>query len=145
MNRALTLIAAPALLSGCLSYTPMYKVGATVQESNVARAQCNTYAAQTVPPMIIEDWWPVRDGQGRVIGHRYEVFDANEGRRNATVRSCLEQQGFERVSIPMCKTEQIDGRSFRPLTVSPPITPGICAIRQTDGSRVLIDLSKPAG
>lgn len=143
MKPALALLAAPVLLSGCLQYTPMYKVGATVRESNVARAQCNSYAAQTVPPMIIQDWWPVTDGQGRVIGHRYEVFDANEGRRNATVRTCLEQQGFARVTIPMCKAEQIEGRNYRPLTVSPPITPDICAVRQSDGSRVLIDLSKP--
>ena len=105
------LIASCALigLSGCLEYTPMYKVGASTQESNVTRAQCNTYAAQTVPPMIIQDWIPVFGANGRVVGHRLETYDANEGRRNTTVKNCMSEQGFDRVSIPYCTDDQLAG------------------------------------
>jgi len=139
------LIASCALigLSGCLEYTPMYKVGASTQESNVTRAQCNTYAAQTVPPMIIQDWIPVFGANGRVVGHRLETYDANEGRRNTTVKNCMSEQGFDRVSIPYCTDDQLAGKSYAPLKNSPPLTGSICAIRQKDGGRVLIDLSKP--
>lgn len=132
-------------LAGCLEYTPMYKVGATNQENNVTRAQCNTYAANTVPIVIIRDVYPVYDSSGRIITYRHEVYDMNEGRRHTVVRECLQGQGFERVTIPYCKDEQIAGRSYKPLTNSPPITGSICAVRQPDGSRVLIDLNKPAG
>lgn len=135
---ALTMLA----LTGC-EYTPMYKVGASTQESNVTRAQCNTYAANTVPPHIVTDWYPIFDNKGRVVGHRPETYDINEGRRHTEVRNCMQQQGFARVSIPYCKKEQIEGREFRPLTNSPPITDSICAIRQSGGKRVLVDLNQP--
>lgn len=136
-------LAALTVLAGCLEYTPLYKVGATTQETNVTRAQCNTLAANTVPPMIIQDWVPIYGANGRVIGHRIEVYDANEGRRHSTVQKCMEQQGFSRVSIPYCSDDQIAGRSFRPLTKSPQLTESICAIRQPDRGRVLIDLNQP--
>lgn len=145
MKRILVSTALVSLLGGCLEYTPMYKVGATTQETNVTRAQCNTYAVNTVPPMIIRDWIPIYNSEGRIVGHHYEVYDANEGRRRTEQRQCMERAGFARVSIPMCTEAQLAGRSFRPLTTSPPLTESICAVRQEGGNRVLIDLNKPVG
>ena len=130
-------------LAGCLEYTPMYKIGADTQETNVTRGQCNTYAANTVPPMIIQDWIPIYGANGRIVGHRVEYYDANEGRRHSTVQKCMEEQGFQRVSIPFCTDDQMAGRAYRPITNSPPLTGSICAVKQPGGGRVLIDLSKP--
>ena len=145
MKRLTFSIFATFLVTGCLEYTPMYKVGATTQETNVTRAQCNTYAANTVPVMLITDWIPIYGADGRIIGHRTEVYDANEGRRYSEQQRCMEREGFARVSIPYCKDEDLAGRSFKPLTTSPPITDSICAIRQQGGGRVIVDLNKPAG
>lgn len=144
MKRAIIPLCAITVLAGCLEYTPMYKVGATTQETNVTRAQCNTFAANTVPVIMVTDWIPIYGADGRIIGHRTEVYDANEGRRYSEQRRCMEQQGYSRVSIPYCKDEDLAGRSYRPLTTSPPLTSSICAIRQDGGRRVLIDLNKPA-
>ena len=143
MKRLSLSFVALASLSACLDYTPMYKVGASTQEANVTRAQCNTYAANTVPPMIINDLIPIFGADGRVIGYRNEIYDANEGRRNSAVQRCMEQQGYSRVSIPYCPKEALEGRNYRPLTTSPPLGPSICAVRQSGGSRVLVDLNKP--
>ena len=143
MKRLFPILLAASVLTGCLEYTPMYKVGATTQETNVTRAQCNTYAANTVPVLLVTDWIPIFGADGRVIGHRTEVYDANEGRRYSEQQRCMERAGFSRVSIPYCKDEDIAGRSYRPLTTSPPLTGSICAIRQDGGGRVLIDLNKP--
>lgn len=145
MKRVLIPLVASATLAGCLEYTPMYKVGATQHETNVTRAQCNTYAANTVPPMIIRDWIPIFGPNGEIVGQRVEYYDANEGRRHSTVQKCMEQQGFQRVKIPYCKEDQMAGRSYKPLTRSPQLTPSICAVKQPDGGRVLIDLNKPSG
>ncbi|WP_299350509.1 hypothetical protein [uncultured Shimia sp.] len=144
MKRPLSILAISAMLTGCLEYTPMYKVGATTQETNVTRAQCNTFAANTVPVIIVRDWIPIFGANGRVVGGYYETYDANEGRRFSVQRQCMEQQGYERVSIPYCKEEQIAGRGYKPLTTSPPIGPSICAVKQDGGGRVLIDLNQPA-
>lgn len=143
MKRLTLSVVALAGLAGCLEYTPMYKVGVSTQEANVTRAQCNTYAANTVPPMIIQDWVPIYGANGKIVGHRVEYYDANEGRRHSTVQKCMEQQGYQRVSIPYCTDDQIAGRSYRPLTTSPQLTGSICAIKQPEGGRVLIDLNKP--
>ena len=145
MNRLYVTLISVSALAGCLEYTPMYTVGVTTQEANVTRAQCNTYAANTVPVMLITDWIPIYGANGRIIGHRTEGYDANEGRRYSEQQRCMEREGFERVSIPYCKDEDLAGRSYRPLTTSPPLTGSICAVRQEGGKRVLIDLNKPAG
>lgn len=145
MRHLLLLIAALTGLAGCLEYTPMYKVGVTPHESNVAQAQCNTFAANTVPILLVRDVIPVYDSNGNVVSYIHEVYDANEGRRHSVVKQCLTDQGFERVTIPYCSDEQLAGKTYRPLTTNPPITDSICAIRQPGGNRVLIDLTKPAG
>lgn len=145
MKRAIPALFAITALGGCLEYTPMYKVGATTHETNVTRAQCNTFAANSVPVMLVTDWIPIYGANGRIVGHRTEVYDANEGRRYSEQQHCMEREGYSRVSIPYCKDEDIAGRSYRPLTTSPPLTGSICAIRQQGGGRVIVDLNKPAG
>ncbi|MEP2530516.1 hypothetical protein [Shimia sp.] len=130
-------------LVGCLEYTPLYKVGTTELEANVTRAQCNTFAANTVPPLIVTDWIPVYNREGRIVGSRTEVYDANEGKRHTAVRTCMESQGFRRVSIPYCPKEYLETNNYRALTKAPQLTPSICAVRQSGGKKVLIDLNNP--
>lgn len=145
MKRLIPALALATALGGCLEYTPMYKVGVTTQEANVIRAQCNTYAANTVPVIMVRDWVPIYGANGQIVSGYWEVYDANEGRRHSEQKRCMEEAGFQRVSIPYCKDEQLAGRSYKPLTTSPPLTSSICAVRQEGGGRVLIDLSKPSG
>ncbi|WP_435136661.1 hypothetical protein [Pseudopelagicola sp. nBUS_19] len=130
-----------SVLAAC-EYTPMYKVGASEQETNVTQAQCNTFAANTVPPMIITDRYPVYDNRDQIVGYRSEVYDVNEGRRHTAVRTCMQEQGFSRINIPYCKNEQLKGRDFTALQQSPPITDSVCAVRQPSGNHVLIDLNQ---
>ncbi|MDO6522383.1 hypothetical protein Q4578_12345 [Shimia thalassica] len=130
-------------LVSCTEYSQMYKVGASTTQTNVDQAQCNTFAAQTVPPMIINDWIPIFDSRGRVVGHRVESYDANEGRRYSAVNSCMTERGYQRTTIPYCKPEDIKGKSFAPLSNSPAITPSICAVKQDGGGKILVDLTKP--
>ncbi len=143
MKQIILSFIAIASLSGCLKYTPMYKVGATQQESRITQAQCHNFAAETVPVLLIHESFPIYDDQGKLIGFTHEVFDANEGRRHSVAKNCMLSEGYQRVSIPYCEDEQIAGRNYTPLTILPPLTENICAIRQRGGSRVLIDLSKP--
>ncbi|PSL17339.1 membrane lipoprotein lipid attachment site-containing protein [Shimia abyssi] len=142
MKKTVFFLTTLAVLTGC-EYTPMYKEGATPQETNVTQAQCNTFAANTVPPHIVTDWYPIYGANGQVIGSRPETYDINEGRRHTAVKNCMQEQGFTRASIPYCPKDALETNEYRPLPKSPPLTDTICAVRQSDGSRVLIDLSKP--
>lgn len=129
-------------LIGCTEFSTMYQPGKTKTERNVDQAQCNRFATDTNPPHIVTDWVPIFDSEGRYRGQRPESYDINEGRRHTAARNCMLEKGYQRVTIPYCKDEQIAGRSFAPIEVAPQITPNICGIR-TDNGRVLIDLSKP--
>ncbi|MEQ9693325.1 hypothetical protein [Shimia sp. SDUM112013] len=132
-----------AVLAGCTEYSQFYKVGASSTQTNSDQAHCNTFAAQTVPPMIITDWRPIFDSRGRIVGQIPETYDVNEGRRYSVANQCMVDRGYQKTTIPYCKSEDIEGKSYAPLTNSPPITPSICAIRQDGGRKVLVDLNKP--
>ena len=130
-------------LAGCTEFSTFYQVGKTKTDRNVDQAQCNRIAADSFPPNIVTDWWPIYNAEGRIVGSRPETYDINEGRRYSAARECMVSRGYERVTIPFCKDEQVAGRSFAPIRVAPELTPNICGLRTEDGKRVLIDLSKP--
>ncbi|CUH53557.1 hypothetical protein J7382_05015 [Shimia sp. R11_0] len=130
-------------LSGCTEFKTFYKVGQTKTDLNVDQAQCNRAAADAYPPRIVTDWWPIYDSKGRVVSQRMEQYDINEGPRYTAARNCMVEKGYERVTIPYCKDEQLAGRNYAKIEVAPELTPSICGLRTEGGGRVLIDLSKP--
>ncbi len=136
-------LTASLILAGCTEYSTQYRVGNTKTETNVDQAACNRFAADTVPIYLVTDWIPRYGKDGRIIGHRVETYDINEGRRHTAVRECMAELGYQRVSIPFCKSKDVEGKSFAPITGSPPLTPTMCGLRQEGGQRVLVDLSQP--
>ncbi|WP_372885443.1 hypothetical protein [Shimia sp.] len=145
MTRHLLPLIALAALAGCLDYTPMYKVGAPLAATESVRAQCTADATLEFPVNLIREVEPIFDDDGNVIGYSTTVFDINEGRRVSAARACMQAQGYQRVTIPYCEDAQIAGRAYRPLTIAPPLSDSICALRQPGGQRALIDLGRPAG
>lgn len=131
------------VLSGCTQFGTYYKEGVTKSELNIDRGQCNSAAAAAYPPRIVTDWWPIYDGNGRIVGQRPEQYDINEGARHSAVRSCMAEKGYEKVQIPYCKDEQLGENHYAKIEVAPELSPSICGLRTEDGGRVLIDLSKP--
>lgn len=130
-------------LTACTEFTTFYQPGKTKTDRNVDQAQCNRSAADQYPPRIITEWWPVYNSEGRFLGHRFEQFDQNEGARHTAARACMTERGYQRVKIPYCKDEQIEGRQFAKIEAAPAFSPSICGIRTKGSDPVLIDLSKP--
>ncbi|GAA6178918.1 hypothetical protein NBRC116594_03560 [Shimia sp. NS0008-38b] len=130
-------------LGSCTEFSTLYQVGKTKTERNVDQAQCNRFAADNYPPRIVTEWWPIYDSKGRVVSRRAEQYDTNEGPRYTAARNCMTERGYERVSIPYCKDEQLAGRNYAKVEVAPELGPSICGLRTEGGGRVLVDLSKP--
>ncbi len=130
-------------LSSCTEFTTFYQPGMTKTQRNVDQAQCNRVASDRFPPYIVTDWYPIYNSDGRIIGHRPEQYDVNAGKRYTEARNCMTERGYQRVTIPYCKDEQLAGRNYAPIQVAPELSDNICGLRTEGNNRVLIDLSKP--
>ncbi|MDV4144144.1 MULTISPECIES: hypothetical protein [Shimia] len=136
------------LAGACVNMNTYYKTGTTMEAISKDDLACARQADIDVPPRIIVENHPVygpppKPGAPPVLLYwRTEYIDINEGRRARAKALCMAEAGYDRVSIPYCTDEQIDGRAFRPLAKTPPLDGSICAVRR-DGKRLLIDLDKP--
>ncbi|MCW8842018.1 MAG: hypothetical protein OQK00_01245 [Rhodobacteraceae bacterium] len=128
--------------------TTYYKTGTTLDAISKAELACARQADIDVPPRIIVQTYPIygpppKPGRPPVIRYwKTDYIDLNEARRARAKAHCMTQAGYDRVSIPYCTDDQINGQSFRPLSKTPPLDGSICAVRR-DGQRLLIDLDKP--
>lgn len=142
------------LVAGCTSssYRAYIKPGAGVERVNRDRAACDVEANRLFPSANFPNTYPYGTlgyyggGWGGGWGYGIGVVhttDVNAGMRNQHRDQCMRLKGYEPYTFPNCTTEQLAGRSYKPLTRSPKPSESICAVSLEGGGRALVDLSKP--
>ncbi|SEO29602.1 hypothetical protein SAMN04490248_103207 [Salinihabitans flavidus] len=128
-------------LCGCLGYSTYYKPGTPLREAETLETECEVSALRKAPVQIVRDVTPIygkdKKGRTRIIGYDYDEYDVNAGLRARVTRQCMQRQGFERVSIPVCDSEALDARGYSVVRGTPPLDESICTMRTKQG-RVLL-------
>lgn len=148
---------APALLFcffliGCLPVSTYYAEGVSVAKRDRDDLECDVAALRDAPvanqtrqsaPIYV----PSRscDRRGRcyrrggywVPGDIYTV-DVNAGLRNRIKAQCMADRGYRPVEIPACPLAVANAAPAGATTVLPRLGPQSCAIRNDDGSLLIV-------
>lgn len=124
--RKLTVLAA-VVLGACVATGPVsvvYKPGSTATQRSSALLECETQALAKVPRAIATGMTPRYTTPSNVqcYGTGYSVscynyggqtyggdvysYDANQDLRDRVTLQCLQQKGYQVISLPQCNAEQ---------------------------------------
>jgi len=142
-------------LSACVPSSSIYYaegVAVTTREADEARCEGAAFSehpvrSQTrytprryVPPQEICD----RTGncvlsEGYFEGGEPYTVDVNAEARRASLRACMIERGYTRITLPRCE----DGATVRPTGVMAPLQESSCVLRTPFGPEVVTPIAAP--
>ena len=142
------------LLTACQPLSIYYREGARVAKAEDDRLNCQVAALKDTPvasqirrePSVYVPPRQICNAAGAcsytggywVPGRTYTV-DVNESLRGQLVNRCMAQKGYQPVSIPACPQSVADAAPKTKTTRMPALTPSSCAIRNPDGSYLIVN------
>lgn len=152
--RILSGLAAVMLLTACQPLSIYYREGASVAKAEDDRLNCQVSALKDAPvatqirrePGVYVPGRRICNAAGACTvtpgywtpGRTYTV-DANAPLRSQLMNRCMAQKGYEPVSIPACPQSVADAAPNTKTTRMPALTGSSCAIRNPDGSYLIVN------
>ncbi len=151
--KPLASLALVLLLGACAPLSIYYKPGVSVARLETDLTGCQVKALRDAPvatqirqsPPVFYPGRVYCDGAGQcwrgapywVEGSIYSV-DVNAGLRERVTDQCMATQGYQPVQVPNCPA----GLAVPPgrTEVLPKLGPNSCAVKQSDGSFLIVDL-----
>ncbi|WP_135505563.1 hypothetical protein [Roseovarius aestuariivivens] len=147
VSRVLLILAACALLSGCLPVPLYYREGAAVAQIDAAETRCRVAALREVPEARRTRYIPptysypttcnaagvCRTTPILISPGRWETYDANEGLRAETAKLCMAEKGYARIRLKPCAPAVIEATRLTATQVQPALTARSCIIRLNTG------------
>lgn len=149
--RVLSAILFCLIATGCFPVSAYYAEGVTVAKRDRDELDCDVAALRDAPvanqtrqsaPIYV----PQRrcDRHGRCYGGGYWVpgdvytVDVNASLRKRVKAQCMADRGYRPVEIPICPAGVANAAAPGKTTVLPPLGPKSCAIRNDDGSLLIV-------
>lgn len=149
--RFLSVILFCLITTGCFPVSAYYAEGVSVAKRDRDELDCDVAALRDAPvanqtrqsaPIYV----PQRtcDRHGRCHGGGYWVpgdvytVDVNASLRKRVKAQCMADRGYRPVEIPICPAGVANAAGPGKTTVLPPLGPQSCAIRNDDGSLLIV-------
>ena len=147
------------LISGCtFSTTIPYKEGSSISQYKDTLFQCKLEANNAVPVRIGQKVTPIvevpetevctkttsENGLEEVVvcektggytkGGDVIEYDINQNLRDEYLNKCVQKNGYENITLPVCEREQRPNRAFSEREIMKSVTQQSCVVRNSGGT-----------